>query len=152
MIVFICAPFRTIPGDAGMADLTEEINLGRALALARLAMVRGLSPIVPHLHAPLYREHADGDEAGATRLGLLTGQAQAQAVGRAGGLLWLLQAPGYLTTAGCHAESQAFAIGRRAWLAAHPEELDREGKAVGTWHEWRLEFDRSRLLPLWMAR
>lgn len=113
--VFIAAPFtgyswvpRDRPGMGRVTlDVSEELNLRRARALAALACREGLAPVVPALSCDVFRL-AFRDPVQAEKAALERGITLAATVAKAGGLLWLLFRDDGTISPGCRGEIDEF--------------------------------------------
>lgn len=132
-IVFVAGPYA--------APTVDEIarNVRRAAALGRLAVERGLAPIVPHLlgHAGVYGSPLDDGAAGLVR---------ARALGCSLDLIRRVQ-PDELWVIRCDdgSESPGVRFELEAWLEATEGRVPRRREAA-PWSSWRERLVEAGLL------
>lgn len=130
-VVYIAAPYAS-EDEAGVA-----LNVRRAVALAKLALASGLSPLVIHPAIPaIFTDDTPANR----KLGIWSDLEQVKLVAKGFGSLWTLLSDDGNAPAGVSEEMDA-------WDArAHPYETGRE---VRTWQDWREAFETQGLLKLW---
>jgi hypothetical protein len=134
-LVYIAAPYGPV-GDHPEAEIRR--NVARALALGRLAAVRGYAPIVPHAIGFMGTYGAPNeDDGGTSRLRAIeSGEAHAASVGSCHGEFWLLLNDQGVPSSGCAQELAAWRASRSHGYATYDARL----LIQATWDEWRLVF------------
>ena len=120
--VYIAGPF----GDPDRK--VREWNIERARLLARLAMARGLAPIMIHGEVQAGTYGDDADPAGRRR-----GLEAACAIAARTDVFWMLQRDDGTESTGCTMEFDR-------WFRAMDHRPVKRIPGVGTWSEWRADF------------
>lgn len=131
-LVYLAGPYAA-PTEEGVLD-----NIHRIRALAQLAVTLGMSPVAQHFTGGIGvfgSSIDDGSPSVSRHNALLAGQAVAHAIGRTGGLLWVVTRDDGTLTEGTALEVAAWQTGALGVRVQHNLGVQ-PAHAADTWEGW----------------